>query len=259
MRRNDPMLASGAPFRSTPVSASAAGSVFAAPPQVLIAEDLRSRPLPHAGSTPAARRSKSVKSELVVEAQAGDMAAYEQLARSFYDDLHDLAFRILRARPAAEDAVQQVVVEIWQHLPRLRDPAHFEGWSVRLLIEACDVQARRERQRASRVNGRDRSEPNAPSGLDAGIDRDRVEDALRALAVNERAIIVLYYHLDQPVERVAATLSRSLHVTVRGESHGAGFGCARGVLVRFLETLQTEDLPELSASCTSQPVTFLTP
>jgi DNA-directed RNA polymerase specialized sigma24 family protein len=52
----------------------------------------------------------------------GDRDAYEQLARGAARRLFLMASRILRDTDAAEDAVQQTLVAIWQDSPRKFPP-----------------------------------------------------------------------------------------------------------------------------------------
>jgi RNA polymerase sigma-70 factor (ECF subfamily) len=85
-------------------------------------------------------------SDLVVRAQRGDEQAFASLAVAAGDRLHAVAHRILRDTDLAEDATQQALLTIWRDLPQLRDPAHFDAWSYRLLVRACYSQGRRTRQ-----------------------------------------------------------------------------------------------------------------
>ena len=63
--------------------------------------------------------------------------------RLVYGRFLQVSYRILRDRHLAEDATQQALVRIWRKLPRLRDPARFEAWSYRLLVNACLSEAKR--------------------------------------------------------------------------------------------------------------------
>src|SRR3990172_11542441 len=82
--------------------------------------------------------------DLVVQAQRGDKAAYALIATEIAVRFLAVARRILRDIDLAEDATQEALLAIWQDLPQLRDPARFEAWSYRLLVRACYPQAPRE-------------------------------------------------------------------------------------------------------------------
>jgi len=80
--------------------------------------------------------------DLVVKAQQGDEEAFASLVLPIYERLHQIAYRMLRDRPLAEEAVQQAALDTWRSLPKLRDPARFEAWSYRLVVNACHSEAR---------------------------------------------------------------------------------------------------------------------
>ena len=86
--------------------------------------------------------------DLVDAAMRGDHDAFEALATAASGRLYAIARLILRDVHLAEDALQETLVHIWRSLPTLRDPAHFDAWSYRLLVNAC-ADAGRERRRLS--------------------------------------------------------------------------------------------------------------
>jgi hypothetical protein len=66
--------------------------------------------------------------DLVVQAQRGDLGAFEALATSSHPRLFRVALGILRDADRAEDATQATMVDVWRYLPRLRDPRAFDSW-----------------------------------------------------------------------------------------------------------------------------------
>ena len=89
--------------------------------------------------------------ELVERAQRGDHEAFDALASAAYHRLYAIARRILRDGYAAEDAVQDALVNAWRDVRGLRDPAAFDAWLHRLLVNACHDQIRRSRRRPVEV------------------------------------------------------------------------------------------------------------
>ena len=71
--------------------------------------------------------------DLVTRAQRGDQQAFGVLAERHYARLQRAAVGILRDPHVAEDATQNALVSVWRDLPKLRDPARFEGWSGALI------------------------------------------------------------------------------------------------------------------------------
>lgn len=144
--------------------------------------------------------------ELVIHAQNGDQQAFASLADSLYGRLHQVAFRILRERAAAEDATQQAVLSMWRDLPQLRDPDRFEAWSYRLLVNACNSEFRRRKRSLPSVGGGALLDRVAPDEYGRLFDRDQVERGFDALSLEHRAVLVLRYYLDLSLEGIAQTL-----------------------------------------------------
>jgi RNA polymerase sigma-70 factor (ECF subfamily) len=148
--------------------------------------------------------------ELVVRAQRGDGAAFEELAKGSVDRLHDVAHSILSDARLAEDATQQALLDIWQDLPRLREPARFEAWSYRILVRACYDEARRERRWMPSLPSLWMGQPMAPDEMAAVVDREQLERGFRRLSVDQRAVVVLHHLRGLPLEQVADVLDISV-------------------------------------------------
>jgi RNA polymerase sigma-70 factor (ECF subfamily) len=157
--------------------------------------------------------------ELVIRAQRGDGEAFASLAVACGDRLHAVAHRILRDVDLAEDATQQALLAIWQNLPGLRDPARFEAWSYRLLVNACYDEGNRRRTWRPNLQVL-HDEHAAPDELGQVHDRDQLERGFRRLSIDHRAVVVLHTYLDLSLEEVAETLGVPAG-TVRSRLHYA--------------------------------------
>jgi len=161
----------------------------------------------------------SVEQDLVTRAQRGDEGAFAEIAYAISDRLFTVAHRILRDIDLAEDATQQALVAIWSKLPGLRDPARFEAWSYRVLVNACYAHARLERRwspslhvlESDRVGG----DPQLPVA-----DRDELERGFRRLPPEQRAVLVLQHYLDLTLPQIADVLGVPIG-TVRSRLHYA--------------------------------------
>jgi RNA polymerase sigma-70 factor (ECF subfamily) len=142
--------------------------------------------------------------DLVLRAQQGDTGAFETLAVASHPRLHKVAHGILRDTHLAEDATQQALIDIWRYFDRLRDVGKFEGWSYRILVNACyaEVKRRPETMQSSMAY----VEPLAPDAFGVVVDRDQLERGFRSLTVDHRAVLVLHYLLDMTLEAVAESL-----------------------------------------------------
>ncbi len=144
--------------------------------------------------------------DLVASAQQGDQRAFEAITVADQPRLFKVAHGILRDRHLAEDATQQAFLDIWRHLPRLRDRAKYEAWSYRLLVHACYAEARRKPRWVSDDEIQQTDVLRAPDAYHEVIDRDALERGFERLTIDHRAVIVLRYLLDMTPEEIADTL-----------------------------------------------------
>jgi RNA polymerase sigma-70 factor, ECF subfamily len=147
-----------------------------------------------------------VDSDLVRRAMQGDEWAFTEIVNGITDRFLGVAHRILRDATLAEDAVQQALISAWRDLPDLRDPARFDGWSYRLLVRACYMEARKRRRWHPATIVRSIAEPAAPDLIGGIIERERLERGFQRLSVDHRAVLVLTYFMDLPSEQVAQAL-----------------------------------------------------
>jgi RNA polymerase sigma-70 factor (ECF subfamily) len=143
---------------------------------------------------------------LVERARQGDQEAFAEIVARSIGRLNGVARLLLHDPYAAEDAVQEALVDAWRDLPRLRDPARFDAWLRRLLVHACYDRARRDRNAAvvRLAEPPDRADDHeSQPGI---IARDEVERALRTISVEHQAALVLTYYLDLSLAEAAATL-----------------------------------------------------
>jgi RNA polymerase sigma-70 factor, ECF subfamily len=154
--------------------------------------------------------------------------SFAALVEGQLDRSYRLAAVILGSAIEAEDAVADGSLQAWRSRGRLRDPARFEAWFARIIVNAC-----RDRLRARR---RRPVEQIAPVGFDeAGSAaatgdfrddihrRDGLNRAFETLAADDRIVLVLRFWLDLPVDAIAERLaipagtvkSRLHHATTR--------------------------------------------
>lgn len=175
---------------------------------------------------------------LVRLAQRGDADAFDTITRTRIDRKYRLAFAILRSEADARDAVQEAFVSAWRRLPGLRDPAHFDVWLDRIVVNACRMALRH--RRVVRVREIAVGEPaTLPSSLGDGLQvpgpadelalADVVQRAMQRLDADRRSILVLHYVEDRPVDEIAA-VQRIPSGTVKWRLHAA-----RDALRRALE------------------------
>jgi RNA polymerase sigma-70 factor (ECF subfamily) len=167
--------------------------------------------------TTAANRAASADDALVRRARTGDATAFERLVDSRIDRCYRLARSILSNDADAADATQEALVAAWRQLPRLRDPAAFDGWLNRIVANAA-LMARRRRVRLREVSvqpaypgdlsSQPEQKPNAGAytPIDEVAANDAIGRAFDRLRPQERMILVLHHVEERPVAEIARSL-----------------------------------------------------
>ena len=135
----------------------------------------------------------------------GDHDAFAALIGQAADRIYALATLILRDPARAEDATQEAILRAWRELPRLRDPARFDGWLRKLVVNACYDEGRRQRRRAE-IALVDLDLRSIDDASGAVAERDRIEHAFRRLPLDQRTALVLHHHLDMSHVEIATLL-----------------------------------------------------
>jgi RNA polymerase sigma-70 factor (ECF subfamily) len=143
---------------------------------------------------------------LVERAQRGDHDAFALLARTFVARLDAAARLILRDPDLARDGVQDGFIAAWRNLPTLRDPDRFEAWLHRLVVRSCIDILRQRGRRPNEVELTPLVDPAIADGMAIIADRELLDQALRRLDPEWRAVVVLHYYLGMPLPAVAVSL-----------------------------------------------------
>ena len=149
--------------------------------------------------------------------------SWEDIVRDHSLRVFRLAYRLTGNRHEAEDLTQEVFVRVFRSLDSYT-PGTFEGWLHRITTNLfLDMARRRQRIRfeglAEETAGRLRGDEPTPAQAfdDRHFDSD-VQEALRALAPEYRAAVVLCDIEGLSYEEIAATLGVKLG-TVRSRIH----------------------------------------
>jgi RNA polymerase sigma-70 factor (ECF subfamily) len=158
--------------------------------------------------------------DLVVRAMRRDHEAFTELTRLAIDRLFVIARLILGDTESAEDATQEAFVAAWRDLPSLRDPDRFDLWLRRLVVRECYREARRTRTHRTVELTVELSDPGSDDPAHHLADRDEIERAFARLAPEHRAVLVLRFFADLPMEEVARSMGVPLG-TAKSRLHRA--------------------------------------
>ncbi len=171
--------------------------------------------------------------DLVTRARQGDQDAFAVLAGAAVARLDAAARLILRDGDLARDAVQDAMVRAWRDLPGLRDPDRFDAWLRKLTVNACIDVARRRRRRSIEVELTPILMPSIADESAGVAEREQLDDALRRLDPEWRAIVVQHFFLGMPLAEISAAMGIPIG-TVKSRLHRS--------LVAMRSTLSDADL-----------------
>ena len=159
--------------------------------------------------------------EFVRRASAGDREAFDSLASARIDRLYAIARRVLRDPTGAEDAVQDCLVRAWRDLRGLREPARFDAWLYRLLLNACRDELRRARRRPVQVSSVGLEPADRTDGFTRVDERDQLERGFQMLSPEHRMALVLHHYLGLRPAEVANVLGVPLGTATSRLHYGA--------------------------------------
>lgn len=85
---------------------------------------------------------------LILEAQHGDLDAFNRLVLEYQTPVYNLAYRIMGEGDSAADAAQEAFISAHKHLHYYRGGS-FKAWLMRIVTNACYDELRRRKRRPS--------------------------------------------------------------------------------------------------------------
>lgn len=169
----------------------------------------------------ADNQAGTTDTELVIQCQRGDRAAFRQLYRRYQQRVRSTLYQLCGSE-MLDDLVQEVFLRVWKGLPNLQKPSYFSTWLYRI---SWNVATDRRRQLARGKPERERYEDNSeddsllgkmPSRPQDTPDlmklhyQDLVQRGLQVLSLEHRVVLVLHDLEDIPQKEVAKILNLSL-------------------------------------------------
>jgi RNA polymerase sigma-70 factor (ECF subfamily) len=126
----------------------------------------------------------------------GDASAFERIIMRYENRVMALAARLLGSRDDARDVAQEVFLRAFKYLHRADPRRPLEPWLLRIVVNVCHDQARRQARRQRTFVEEPPTEPidrssDPCAGLERKQQRDILKRALDLLPAKERLAIVL--------------------------------------------------------------------
>lgn len=152
--------------------------------------------------------------ELIRQAQSGDVHAFALLYKQIYKDLYRFALYTLRHEQDAEDAVSEAVTDAFAQIGSLREADAFSAWMFRILSNKC---ARRIRSCRDSQEELDESIPAPQKDLEEQMD---TRSAFESLPPQDRLLLSLNLFAGYSSQEIADTLGMNPN-TVRSRQSRA--------------------------------------
>lgn len=156
--------------------------------------------------------------ELIRRAQKGDYESYQAVVLKLKDKAYHIAFSYLQNESNSMDAVSDAVVKAMLHLKKLKEPKFFSTWFIRIVINECKIQLRKQKNAIK----------NADSLYHTALPvsfHDEVMDlehTLARLPAMERLLVKMKYYLGYSFEEIAeatelplGTVKSKVYATLR--------------------------------------------
>jgi len=156
---------------------------------------------------------------VIARAQAGELAAFEQIYRRFERPVYTLALRMLGDPEAARDVLHDAMLKVFQRIGQYRSDAPFWAWLRQVATNETLMRLRREHPADNSEEAADEiSDPGAPPWVRA--DALALERALGQLPALTRSVLWMYhvegYSHPEIAEFVGKTTSFSKSQVARG-------------------------------------------
>jgi RNA polymerase sigma-70 factor (ECF subfamily) len=139
-----------------------------------------------------------------VEPTTARAQAFLRLADDHLDAAYRLARAILHDTAEAQDATHDAFVQAWRKWSTLRDPARFEQWFDRILVNTCRDRLRSPHRRTKDISAEVAASVGDPFAQ--SHDRDVLANAIEALSPDQRVAVALRYYRDLPIDEIASRL-----------------------------------------------------
>lgn len=157
---------------------------------------------------------------LVVRAQCGDLAAFEQLLRRVHGPVRKYVVK-LAGESEADDILQEVALKIHREIRHLREPKVFWAWTYRIATRIAFVYLKKAKRWRELENDPEliRSMAVAVATGQEDFDSDFVRLVDRVSPAS-RAVLLLHYQQHLSLEETAAILDIPLGTAKSRLSYG---------------------------------------
>ncbi len=161
---------------------------------------------------------------LVRQLKEGDKTSFDLLYEKYKNMALHTAYLITGDFSGSEDVVQDTFVKVWLHCRELNNDSGFKAWMMQILVRTAYKSGKkknRELPDEEIMQKADRGQ--CFSSMEQVIAREEakaIAEAVSALPIKQRTVVVLYYYQEYQVREIAAILG-VMEGTVKSRLHTA--------------------------------------
>ncbi len=158
---------------------------------------------------------QSAQQALVERVLQGDTEAFGAIVDQYHTLMMRTALLIVGDRDIAADAVQDALIQAWQHLSSLRETGALRPWLMRIVVNQCISYKRKAARTAAfvRQSLADQSTQLAADIADdqkGRLERDwDLAETVKKLPPKQQAVIMLHYYQGMTLPSMAQALQIS--------------------------------------------------
>lgn len=135
-----------------------------------------------------------IHDELIARCREGDREAHYQLYRLYSKAMFNVAYRITRSEPDAEDVLQEAFLSAFRNLDKYRGDATFGAWLKRIVVNKSINALNKHKHESIPEDDEqwDITEEDAVTGYREDLTVERVRSGIETLPDGYRAVLSLY-------------------------------------------------------------------
>ena len=150
---------------------------------------------------------------LILRAQTGDKAAFDELLKRIQTALFRYIFRLVGEHATAEDVLQEVFLIIYRKIRWLENPHLFRAWTYRIASREAFRSLKRERrwmeqirdeEVLEKISARETPEIYEPELI------EKIPELISNVSPASRAVLILHYLDEMSLSQIAEILDISL-------------------------------------------------
>lgn len=189
---------------------------------------------------------KASDEELAMDAQIGDLDAYDEIVRRYQDRIWSFLYKFCPHQSELEDLVQDTFIKAYNNLHRWQPTGTFKSWLMRLAVNTGYDFSRKRRNEPLTIAQRSQQEGES-NPLEVHLEEEAneqqehpaaelVERILLELKPDDRMVVTLQYYEKMTLQEISEKMDWSLANT-KVKSHRARKKLEKALKNHGIETI----------------------